>query len=187
MVVGLWSLPAAATDQPREWSQSNYVGDCASGYKSDGYVWSVQSILWSAGLLSSSQVDGLWGPITASASRTWQSRHCLYPDGCWGPNTWCKAQHGYDNVNVGGDVVRYNHMTYLGGSHYYWAYEERNAGRVVSYREYHYNNVICWQVNPPGGQELDARLRPGRRHLQRRLTPSPARGSSPWPPPVRGT
>jgi hypothetical protein len=159
LVVGLWSLPAAATDQETEWSQGNYVGHCTSGLKSGGYVWSVQSILWSAGLLSSSQLDGLWGPITESATKTWQSRHSLGADGCWGPNTWYKAQHGYDNVNVGGEVVRYYHMTYLGTST--WSYEERNAGRNVSYRNVYYNTITCWQVNPPGDKSWTLVSDPG--------------------------
>jgi peptidoglycan hydrolase-like protein with peptidoglycan-binding domain len=150
LVVGLWSLPAAAVNQPGEWSQGNYVGDC--GVKSGGYVWSVQSILWSDGLLSSSQVDGLWGPITKSASKSWQSRHGLGVDGCWGPNTWYKAQHGYHNINVGGEVIRYYHMTTvsLGQPYSRYRYEERGAGRRVTYLWW--GTPQCWTVDPPGAR-----------------------------------
>jgi len=159
LMVGLWSLPAAAVDQPTNWSQGNYVGDCQNGYKSGGYVWSVQSILWSAGLLSSSQMDGLWGPITASATKTWQSRHGLGADGCWGPNTWSKAQDGYDNVTIGGEVVRFYHMTRVSTGN--WRYEERNAGREVPYRNVAYNAYVCWQVNPPGDKSWTLVSDPG--------------------------
>ncbi len=75
LMVGFLAPAASASEQPYEWREGDLTGACTGGWKSGGYVWSVQSILWSAGLLSSSQVDGLWGPITASATKTWQSRH----------------------------------------------------------------------------------------------------------------
>lgn len=115
-------------------------------------MFSVQSILYASGLLSASGVDGIWGPVTESAARTWQSRHGLTADGCWGFNTWSRAQSGYHNVSIGGEVVRFNHMTLTSQSNpndVRWRYEEGNLsnGRRVNYK---FHVGLCWWVDPPG-------------------------------------
>lgn len=150
LLLAVLAPAASASLQPYEWRDGDLTGSCTNGWKSGGYVWSVQSILYAEGLLSVSQVDGLWGPVTASAAKTWQSRHGLTADGCFGYNSWNKAQHGYHNINVGGETVRFYHLTQTGFTNpFRHRYEEknRNNGRLVAYT---WGNGYCWSVDPPG-------------------------------------
>jgi putative peptidoglycan binding protein len=63
---------------------------CADSWNTD-LVMMWQSILVSEGLLGTGDIDGQFGPRTASATRSWQTRYGIGIDGQVGTQTWSKA------------------------------------------------------------------------------------------------
>jgi hypothetical protein len=148
--------PASASpgEQESPWrTGSKDVGAC--GETHSNYVRSVQVILFSRGLLTSSQIDAHWGPVTLSATKSWQTAHGLSADGCVGYYTWDAMQYGHDNVTVGGEHLSLAHMDNLGivpgtnGEIQQWSYNEyaQSTGatpiRTVYYRSL---STVCWWV-----------------------------------------
>jgi hypothetical protein len=63
---------------------------CADSLNNDLVVmW--QAVLFTEGFLSESGMDGDFGPNTANATKSWQSRFGLAADGRVGATTWAKA------------------------------------------------------------------------------------------------
>lgn len=87
---------------------------CANSWGTDTVLmW--QAILVAEGFLGHGDLDGKFGPGTASATRKWQSRYGLTADGRVGPNTWGRAdnnlrwQDSYIAVYVGREgKVKFN-------------------------------------------------------------------------------
>jgi hypothetical protein len=63
-------------------TQGNLVGAWQSILYADGYL----------NLCGGSGVDGHFGPITKTATQSWQSAHGLVADGIVGPKTWGAAR-----------------------------------------------------------------------------------------------
>jgi hypothetical protein len=63
---------------------------CADSFNTD-LVMMWQSILVAEGFLAANQVDGQFGPITAGATRSWQTRYSIGIDGQVGNQTWSRA------------------------------------------------------------------------------------------------
>jgi hypothetical protein len=68
-----------------------------------------QTILWADGLLSQSQIDCQFGPITAAATRTWQRTYMPgRPEtGAADPATWARADDFIGNDPLGPEYFRY--------------------------------------------------------------------------------
>ena len=81
---------------------------CADSFNTDTVMmW--QAILASEGFLRVSQIDGQFGPITANATRQWQTRYQIGVDGRVGNQTWTMADEWLRQVQVGGQTyVRYD-------------------------------------------------------------------------------
>lgn len=72
----------------------------------DNAEWRVrlwQRFLIKTGDLPSGEADGVFGPMTADATRDWQQRANLVADGIVGPKTWFRACYG---VEPGDEGVR---------------------------------------------------------------------------------
>lgn len=66
---------------------------CPDSFNTDLVImW--QAILVADGKLALSQIDGQFGPVTASATRAWQTRWGIGIDGEVGNQTWSKADNG---------------------------------------------------------------------------------------------
>jgi peptidoglycan hydrolase-like protein with peptidoglycan-binding domain len=84
LIVVSTATAAGAHSQPNAWKNGDAVGQ-ACGLSSGTYVKSWQSILWGGSYLANlNDIDGLFGPATASATRSYQSGHSLSADGCAG-------------------------------------------------------------------------------------------------------
>ena len=83
---------------------------CPDSFNTDLVImW--QAILAADGFLPVSEIDGQFGPITASATTRWQTRWGIDVDGEVGNQTWSKADNGlYQSSGVGGrpHYVMYN-------------------------------------------------------------------------------
>lgn len=81
---------------------------CADSFNTDTVMmW--QAILASEGFLPVSEIDGQFGPITANATRQWQTRYQIGVDGQVGNETWTRADEWLRQVLVGGRIhVRYD-------------------------------------------------------------------------------
>jgi len=102
---------------------------CGTCVNSGNVVITWQMILWADGLANECDstsntktgFDGQFGPLTASATKTWQSRHGLTADGIVGPNTWSKARgHFTAEGEISGGVYGFH---YTGTAHtvgYVW-------------------------------------------------------------------
>lgn len=109
------------------WSDAPQLG-CSTCVNSGDVVIAWQMILWADGLAnecdSTSKTktgfDGQFGSLSASATKTWQTRHGLTADGIVGPNTWSKARahlvnggqasagvYGYSYAGSAGHTVGY--------------------------------------------------------------------------------
>lgn len=71
-----------------------------------------QKILWADGYLASSDIDGVFGEDTKTATRKWQEYWYLPSDGVVGKNTFQKAGSFLWDGNNDGAVD-----TYIGGKH----------------------------------------------------------------------
>ena len=110
---GAYTSPICPSPQGYHWRIYDGVGSCAD--TNGHYVREWQLILFVGGNLSSTDVDGLWGPTTLSATKTWQARQGLTNDGCVGYNTWSKAQFGSDLYCItASNCTSYPHMIYDG-------------------------------------------------------------------------
>ena len=142
----LMSISAASAlhdAQPIEWRDGDTVGDCRYGIKTGNYVRSVQTILWSDLLIAKDDRDGIWGPQTEGATRTWQSQHGLGVDGCVGYNTWNKMQNGSHRVCPPGVGECYTlpHFSYTGSSTWRWREPKSDSAHYSYYME-----NFCWFV-----------------------------------------
>lgn len=143
--------------QPYHWESGDAVG-LYCGDKSDNYVRSWQSILWSAGLLST--IDGLAGKLTYNATRTWQSQHGLAVDGCAGVHSWHTAQYGsyvYCEPHYGCETIRYLTPTGDNGDIVTYTYQASASAKRVGYIEDYYDDWThnaaifqAWYVNNYG-------------------------------------
>jgi Putative peptidoglycan binding domain len=78
-----------------QWTSVDQI--CLSGpcISQGNLVGAWQSILWADGYLNkcgSSGIDGYFGSVTQTATKTWQGAHGLTKDGVVGPLTWGKAR-----------------------------------------------------------------------------------------------
>jgi Putative peptidoglycan binding domain len=124
-------------------SQGNLVG-----------AW--QSILWADGYLNkcgSSGIDGYFGSVTTTATKTWQTAHGLSNDGVVGPLTWGSARavlkfkgthprYGSDGRVVGTvqywDYVGKKHTVHFQYSSPIWAFDApANSGNLPYYATSH--------------------------------------------------
>lgn len=65
---------------------------CADSFNTD-LVMMWQSILVAEGFLTPNQIDGQFGPNTANATRSWQTRYKIGVDGRVGNQTWTTADN----------------------------------------------------------------------------------------------
>jgi hypothetical protein len=117
-----------------QWTNVDQV--CANGpcVNKGNLVGAWQSILWADGYLSkcgSSGIDGQFGSITKSATKTWQSAHRLSADGVVGPRTWSAAR--------GVLIYRGTHPTFGPGGRVatavqYWDYVGKKNSRTVHFQ-----------------------------------------------------
>jgi peptidoglycan hydrolase-like protein with peptidoglycan-binding domain len=135
---------AQAHDQPAQWRDGHAIGDC--GIRPSRYVRHLQSILWAARNLSTQgDVDGIFGPVTKDAVRSFQGNHGLSVDGCTGYNTWNKMQNGthYDSRRQ----VNLPHMTFVSSRccpyQETWRFREWSYDRRVRFDKVDAN---CWMI-----------------------------------------
>jgi hypothetical protein len=111
--VGLTTAPASASPiQGNDWSSAHTIcNGCSVSRGNLVAMW--QSIVISAvdGLGDcTTWVDGVFGPNTEAATRTWQRNHGITADGIVGPQTWSTA-FGYiapENIQAGYIFYRYD-------------------------------------------------------------------------------
>jgi Putative peptidoglycan binding domain len=122
LVVGLADLASAHRVANGNWSQHDTLCVSGSCNTQGNQVGMWQTILWADHLVTgldkcgSSGVDGYFGSVTKSATKSWQSWYGLTSDGIVGDNTWSKARgfvvFDYTFGEVGNKVyhyVGYNH------------------------------------------------------------------------------
>ena len=82
------AAPAAAHDiVGHNWGLNHVIcNGCSIGR--GGVVGAWQNVLDGENLLARSAIDGVFGPVTANATRNYQRRAGLTADGIVGPNTW---------------------------------------------------------------------------------------------------
>ena len=113
--VAAGAAPAGAHPATYSWSGNHTIcNGCTVSRGNIVAMWQLMLMSSVSGLGScESFVDGVFGPRTAAATRTWQSDHNLSADGVVGRNTWTKAQSYLVFVESGANYDRYY---YLGGS-----------------------------------------------------------------------
>lgn len=77
-------------------------------------VW--QAILAAEGFLTPAQIDGQFGPITANATRSWQTRYNIGVDGLVGNQTWSAADN---RLSSAGNLVLYRSSVTSGDVGFY--------------------------------------------------------------------
>jgi Putative peptidoglycan binding domain len=112
----------------RSWSDAPDLGG-SGDVQTGNVVMAWQIILWADGRANECDAtnpkktgfDGEWGPLTESATKTWQRQHNLTADGVVGPNTWGKVRGKLVNDGlVSGGVTGFS---YHGSAHtigYIW-------------------------------------------------------------------
>jgi peptidoglycan hydrolase-like protein with peptidoglycan-binding domain len=135
--VSLQSASASSTYLDGVWGDNDpRVNRSYNAHSSMAGAW--QAVLYADGLLSCGSVDGWFGAGTEAATRTWQSRHGLDPDGRVGPATLARAfskmsSTGGSNYAYNGSHARYQWtkqgdrwlyhtgFTATGGLNFMWA------------------------------------------------------------------
>lgn len=109
--------------QPNRWQEWQH-GQFSNGTRHQG-VKSWQNILWIDGRLSSTgEIDGIFGSVTNSATRNWQSGHGLTADGWVGYNTWYRARNGSHTYRLADNSTATTyHLTQISAQQY--VYRER--------------------------------------------------------------
>ncbi|MFC7391431.1 peptidoglycan-binding domain-containing protein [Scopulibacillus cellulosilyticus] len=78
---------AAGFHHPEHWNENStlYQGKSGTEVKNMQYILNVMSFYTETGIVD---VDGIYGPKTAQAVKTYQKAHGLTADGIVGPKTW---------------------------------------------------------------------------------------------------
>jgi hypothetical protein len=79
---------------------------CSRSWGTD-LVMTWQAMLFSEGFLAASEIDGYFGPRTASATASWQRRFGIDDDGVVGPVTWDRADGRLVWTSSTSSFVRY--------------------------------------------------------------------------------
>ena len=91
------ALPAGAHSiTGYNWTSVDQVCSSSPCVSQGNLIGAWQSILWADGYLNkcgSSGIDGYFGSVTSSATKTWQGAHSLGKDGIVGPLTWGAARN----------------------------------------------------------------------------------------------
>ncbi|MFC4506091.1 MULTISPECIES: peptidoglycan-binding domain-containing protein [Streptomyces] len=73
-----------------DWGNEGIVSTSVNTSSNATCLW--QKVLWASGLLSSSEIDGVFGNATVTATKKWQEREGVVPaDGVAGTDTWYNA------------------------------------------------------------------------------------------------
>ena len=99
LLVSLGAVPASATEAQGfvggggvvtdDWGDEGTLSQTRNAVSGATVLW--QRVLYADGLIGDADIDGDFGPHTAAATRTWQSRHSVGVDGVVGPQTFGAA------------------------------------------------------------------------------------------------
>ncbi|HVC73883.1 MAG TPA: peptidoglycan-binding domain-containing protein, partial [Mycobacteriales bacterium] len=99
LLLSLGAVPASATEAQGfvggggvvtdDWGDEGTLSQTRNAVSGATVLW--QRVLYADGLIGDADIDGDFGPHTAAATRTWQSRHSVGVDGVVGPQTFGAA------------------------------------------------------------------------------------------------
>lgn len=102
-------------DYTDDWGDEGVVDVNANNASNATCLW--QKVLWADGDFSASDIDGHFGSLTKSATKTWQSHYGVSADGSAGKNTWTEAGTHLNYVSGYGDPGSTLTLQYVGWSH----------------------------------------------------------------------
>ena len=137
---GLASPASAHSITGLQWTSVDTLCTTSTCVTKGNLVGAWQSILYADGYLDlcgGSGVDGHFGPVTKSATQSWQSAHGLVADGIVGPKTWGSAR----------GVLKFKSMSpSLATTVQYWDYV---GSRHTIHFQYSYST---WAFRSPANQ-----------------------------------
>ncbi|MFC7258663.1 peptidoglycan-binding domain-containing protein [Streptomyces lutosisoli] len=93
-----------------DWGDEGIVSLSSHTYSNATCLW--QKILYADGYLPASEIDGIFGGTTETATENWQTHWTVTPDGAAGKDTWTMAGKGLNDSDGDGAVDQF-----LGLSH----------------------------------------------------------------------
>lgn len=93
-----------------DWDDEGILSTSSNTSSNATCLW--QKILWADGLLSSSDIDGIFGNGTKTATETWQRERSQPVDGVVGKDTFRFASYKVSDSDYDGAVDHYNGSKY---------------------------------------------------------------------------